>query len=446
MLPNSDLLLLLLICASLGTPTSQAQEYLKLRLLRRTPLPSGRQALALDSLRLSSSSSTTTTSSSVPIVSGASSGAGQYFVDLRIGTPPQRIRLVADTGSDLVWARCSPCRGPGCSARHPPGSAFLPRLSSSFAPFHCYDPSCRLVPHPRHSPRCPRSRLHSPCRFRYSYADRSSAAGFFSRETATLNASSGRAARLPALPFGCAFNVSTGPSIGAARGVLGLGRGPISFPYHAAPRFGATFSYCLPDYTLSPPPTSYLLIGAAPRHRHQNLSFTPLLSNPLSPTFYYIRILSASIDATPLPIDPSVWALDPASGAGGTVIDTGTTLSFLPAPAYLQILRAVAKRLPRAALAGSPPGFDLCVNASAEGLRLPRLAFRLLGGAELSPPPANYFIDTAEGVRCLALQPVSPTGPGFGVIGNLMQQGFLFVFDLDRAASRLAFSRTGCID
>ena len=74
------------------------------------------------------------------------------------------------------------------------------------------------------------------------------------------------------------------------------------------------------------------------------------------------------------------------------------------------------------------------------------LGFRLLGGAELAPPPENYFIDTAEGVRCLGLQPVSRTGPGFGVIGNLMQQGFLFVFDLDRATSRLGFSRTGCID
>ncbi|KAL0327042.1 UNVERIFIED_CONTAM: hypothetical protein Sangu_1782200 [Sesamum angustifolium] len=72
---------------------------------------------------------------------------------------------------------------------------------------------------------------------------------------------------------------------------------------------------------------------------------------------------------------------------------------------------------------------------------LPQLSFKLSGGALFSPPPQNYFIDTAEGVKCLALQPVVSES-GFSVIGNLMQQGYTLEFDKDR--SRLGFTRHGC--
>ncbi|KAJ0987180.1 hypothetical protein J5N97_005536 [Dioscorea zingiberensis] len=431
---------LLLLLFSHGTQSTR--DYLKLQLHHANNLPSPEQTLAFDSTRLSYLSSAATTppnALSAPIISGASSGAGQYFVDFHIGTPPQRIRLVADTGSDLVWARCSACRT-DCSPRHPPGTSFLPRHSTTFSPFHCYHPACRLVPHPSRA--CNRTRLHSPCRYRYSYADTSSSAGFFSRDVATLNASSGKPARIPDLPFGCAFNVSAGPGLASAHGVMGLGRGPISFPSHAARRFGNVFSYCLLDYTLSPPPTSFLLIGDAKKKPKfiPELSFTPLLSNPVSPTFYYIRITAASVDGTALPIDPDVWAIDPETGNGGTIIDSGTTLSFLPDAAYNQILSAMARKIPEAfKLSPGPPGFDLCMNASSSGLQMPKLVFKLLGGAVFEPPSGNYFIDAADGVTCLALQPADS---GFGVIGNLMQQGFLFVFDRD--ASRLGFSRNGC--
>ncbi|MGS7457592.1 pepsin-like aspartyl protease, partial [Mycobacterium tuberculosis] len=50
---------------------------------------------------------------------------------LHLGTPPQPLLLVADTGSDLIWVSCSACKN--CSTR-PPHSAFLARHSSTFEP------------------------------------------------------------------------------------------------------------------------------------------------------------------------------------------------------------------------------------------------------------------------------------------------------------------------
>ncbi|KAK1277488.1 Aspartic proteinase nepenthesin-1 [Acorus gramineus] len=455
---------LILLTLSTTTTTTESQQHytIKLPLLRITPSITPQQSLIRDRIRYSSlfSSSSSPPSPSpspspltAPLVSAASSGSGQYLVDLRLGIPPQPpLRLVADTGSDLIWTRCSACLS-NCSSsslrrhRHRP-SAFHFRRSSSFRPHHCYDPPCRLVPHPRH--RCdPHRHLHNPCRYSYTYSDLSVSAGYFSRDVFTLNSSSSSSAvRRLRLSFGCAANVSgpslTGSTFGSATGVLGLGRGPTSFPSQiASSRSGGdnddVFSYCLMDYTLSPPPTSFLLIGGFPSAASTKMRFTPLLPNPpTSPTFYYVGIESVSVDGSVVPIDRSIWAVD-SMGGGGTVVDSGTTLTFLPGKAYRKIVAAVQRRLTTAEAAA---GFDLCVNTSSEAAaRMPRVEFGLRGGAKFGPPPENYFIEAVEGLRCLAMQAVR-SGGGTAVIGNLMQQGFLFVFD--RAQSRLGFTRTDC--
>ncbi|XP_047342591.1 aspartic proteinase NANA, chloroplast [Impatiens glandulifera] len=427
--------------AGAGGATVPPDQCLKLRLLRRENSPSLSDTLFSDLLRLSKLNHPR--NPQLPLTSGASAGVGQYFVDLHVGSPPQRLLLVADTGSDLVWVRCSACRN--CSAR-PSGSAFLARHSESFKLHHCYDKECQLAPRPIDAV-CNHTRLHSPCQFDYSYVDGSRTSGLFSSEEMTFNTTSGRLTKHDGLSFGCAFQVAgpslTGRSFNGANGVMGLGRGPISFVSQLGKNFGHKFSYCLMDYTLSPPPTSFLQIGGSLNNtvEQSRINYTPLLVNVLSPTFYYIGIQSVTVGGTRLQINPSIWSID-ESGNGGTVVDSGTTLTFLAEPGYRQILAAFRRRIKFPSPAELTPGFDLCINISGVSKpSLPRLSFKLGGGSVLSPPPRNYFIDTADGVKCLALQPVnSPTG--LSVIGNLMQQGFLFEFDKDR--SQLGFTRHSC--
>lgn len=197
------------------------------------------------------------------------------------------------------------------------------------------------------------------------------------------------------------------------------------------------------DYTVSPPPTSFLVIGD-----HQNddvstsqkMSFTPLLLNPQSPTFYYIGIKSVYVDDVKLRINPAVWLID-EMGNGGTVIDSGTTLTLFEESAYRKILTAFKRRVKLPSPAESVLGFDLCVNVSGVSRpSFPKLSFELVGKSVFRPPQRNYFIETSDQVKCLAIQPVNP-GSG-SVIGNLMQQGFLFEFDRDK--SRLGFTRHSC--
>lgn len=75
----------------------------------------------------------------MPLNSGAYAGTGQYFVRFQLGTPAQRFDLVADTGSDLTWAKC---RQRGDDNKSVSGRAFLPAESSSFRPILCSSDMC----------------------------------------------------------------------------------------------------------------------------------------------------------------------------------------------------------------------------------------------------------------------------------------------------------------
>lgn len=437
----------IIIFLHLITTTTSSLTSLKLPLHRHTPPLSATQILTSDSQRLAAISSKS------PISSAASLGSGQYLVTLQLGTPSQKLKLILDTGSDLIWTKCSACID--CTAHRRPGNtAFLARKSTSFRPHHCYNSQCHLVPHRKISPFrnfaasaavCNHTRRHSPCQYTYTYSDGSETTGFFSKETTTISTSSGDETEFKNINFGCAFHVAgsslTGKSFSGACGVLGLGRGPISFSTQLGRIYGNIFSYCLMDYTLSPPPISFLTIGNA--ENDSVLHFTPLVTNPLSPTFYYITIKYVYINQSKLPIHPSVWRLD-RFGNGGSVIDSGTTLTFLPMPAYDTILSAFDELLSDIPSPAEPtPGFDLCLDMTIaeENVTFPSLRFELAGGAAFEPPPSNYFIETEPGVMCWAVQPVGSV-TDFAVFGNLIQQGFLFEFD--RVKSRVGFSRHGC--
>ena len=67
----------------------------------------------------------------------AHSNDNEFYIKLSVGTPPQDLLLVMDTGSVVIWAPCTTdyvcnnCR------------VFLPRKSSSAVQVKCADPKCK---------------------------------------------------------------------------------------------------------------------------------------------------------------------------------------------------------------------------------------------------------------------------------------------------------------
>ncbi|PKI76695.1 hypothetical protein CRG98_003004 [Punica granatum] len=327
--------------------------------------------------------------------------------------------MVLDTGSDIVWIQCAPCRK--CYSQTDP--VFDPSKSRSFANIPCSSPLCRRLD----SPGCYN---RQKCLYQVSYGDGSFTMGELSTETLTF-----RRTRVGRVALGCGHD-NEGLFVGAA-GLLGLGRGRLSFPSQIGRRFNNKFSYCLVDRSATSKPSSVVFGNSA---LSRAARFTPLVRNPKLDTFYYLELLGISVGGTRVPgITASLFKLGPA-GNGGVIIDSGTSVTRLTRPAYIALrdsFRVGASNLKRA------PDFslfDTCYDLSGKTeVKVPTVVLHFRG-ADVSLPASNYLIPVdTDGSFCFAF---AGTMSGLSIIGNIQQQGFRVSFDL--AGSRVGFAPRAC--
>ncbi|KAG6667089.1 hypothetical protein I3843_01G072200 [Carya illinoinensis] len=353
------------------------------------------------------------------VISGLAQGSGEYFTRIGVGTPPKYVYMVLDTGSDVVWVQCAPCRK--CYTQVDP--LFDPRKSRSFAGISCGSPLCLKLD----SPGC---NSRKTCLYQVSYGDGSFTTGDFSTETLTF-----RGTRVGRVALGCGHN-NQGLFVGAA-GLLGLGRGRLSFPTQTGRRFNRKFSYCLVDRSASSRPSSVVFGDPAVS---RTARFTPLLANPKLDTFYYVELLGISVGGTPVRgISASFFKLD-RTGNGGVIIDSGTSVTRLTRPAYNALRDAFRTGTSTLKRAQDFSLFDTCYDLSGKTeVKVPTVVLHFRG-ADVALPATNYLIPVdSDGTFCFAF---AGTMSGLSIVGNIQQQGFRVVFDL--AGSRVGFAPRGC--
>ncbi|KAF2318831.1 hypothetical protein GH714_011046 [Hevea brasiliensis] len=195
-------------------------------------------------------------------------------VSLTVGSPPQNVTMVLDTGSELSWLHCKKAQGLN--------SIFSPFASKTYVKVPCSAPTCRTRTRDLTIPvSCDAAKL---CHVIISYADASSTEGNLAFETFRIGSSS-----RPATIFGC---MDTGFSSNAEEdakttGLMGMNRGSLSFINQMGYR---KFSYCISGLDSF----GVLLLGDASLPWLKPLSYTPLvqISTPLP---YLIGIVSAEI-------------------------------------------------------------------------------------------------------------------------------------------------------
>ncbi|KAF8022085.1 hypothetical protein BT93_G2279 [Corymbia citriodora subsp. variegata] len=380
---------------------------------------------------------------------GASAGGKLPFrhnvtltVSLSIGSPPQPATMVLDTGSELSWLRCT-------SPTEPSQPVFRPLSSKSYAPVPCSSPTCaartRDLPVPA-SCDAPTKRCHVVV----SYADASSAEGTLASETLLI----GPSAR-PGFLFGCMDSgQSSSPDEDAkTTGLMGMNRGSLSL----VTQMGlGKFSYCISGLDSS----GVLLFGDAGFDWVGPLNYTPLvqISTPL-PYFdrvaYTVQMQGIKVSGKVLPLPKSVFEPD-HTGAGQTMVDSGTQFTFLLGPVYTELRNEFARQTGGALRALNDPNFvfqgamDLCYLVPSARPELPelpevRLVFR---GAEMSVPGPRLLYRVpgemrgSDWVYCFTFGNSDLLGIEAFVIGHHHQQDMWMEFDLEK--SRVGFAGVRC--
>lgn len=367
--------------------------------------------------------------------SGVPLGTGEYFIDVFIGTPAVHTRLILDTGSDLNWVQCLPCNS--CFDQH--GPIFNPNSSSSYQPIACSDPRCGLITSPEPSRTC--KNPTDPCPYFYWYGDQSNTTGDLALETFTVNLTSKDSHRVDEVIFGCG-HWNKGLFHGAA-GLLGLGRGPLSFASQLRDLYGHTFSYCLVDRDSDLSVSSKLIFGESnhPTLRYNYTSFLTGNANAVD-TFYYVEVKGIKVGGVMLKIPDDTWRMG-EDGGGGTIVDSGTTLSYFGEPAYDIIREAFVKKVMYPMIEDFPV-LSPCYNVSGiENVVMPGLSIVFKDGGTWDFPVENYFIRLEpEGIMCLAI--LGSPKKGLSIIGNYQQQNFHVLYDMKEL--KLGFAPMRCAE
>nr|XP_015629501.2 aspartic proteinase nepenthesin-1 [Oryza sativa Japonica Group] len=373
-------------------------------------------------------------SASAPVSPGAYDNGvptTEYLVHLAIGTPPQPVQLTLDTGSDLIWTQCQPC--PACFDQALP--YFDPSTSSTLSLTSCDSTLCQGLPVA--SCGSPKFWPNQTCVYTYSYGDKSVTTGFLEVDKFTFV---GAGASVPGVAFGCGL-FNNGVFKSNETGIAGFGRGPLSLPSQL--KVG-NFSHCFTTITGAIPSTVLLDLPADLFSNGQGaVQTTPLIQyakNEANPTLYYLSLKGITVGSTRLPVPESAFAL--TNGTGGTIIDSGTSITSLPPQVYQVVRDEFAAQIKLPVVPGNATGHYTCFSAPSQAKPdVPKLVLHF-EGATMDLPRENYVFevpdDAGNSIICLAIN----KGDETTIIGNFQQQNMHVLYDLQN--NMLSFVAAQC--
>ncbi|MCL7036163.1 hypothetical protein MKW94_026193 [Papaver nudicaule] len=334
-----------------------------------------------------------------------------YFTVLRISTSPAiQYVLLMDTGSSVTFIQCFPCDL--CYNQIAP--IFDPKQSLTYKVKYCADFEYKR------SICTGGCNERGECAYSSHYGDGSYSRGVIAEEISRFGRKDDIVMNLT---FGCAHN-SNG-SFNGSDGILGLGRGKLSFPSQIERKFGfKKFSYCLMDRSETEPSIySTLRFGPDVLDPQNDVVYTPMIQNPKSPSHYFINLTGISVAGKLIPVHTSL--------PNGMLVDSGSILTWFPTIIYEDVrdsFHDAALRL----------GWNPLDMVSA-----PEVALHFDGDDKpvVKLRTQNVVVNLpGMNVYCLAFLPSK--SEGLGVLGNQQQQGIRVVYD--NLQSAIGFDPLSC--
>ncbi|XAR69939.1 Nepenthesin [Bertholletia excelsa] len=356
-------------------------------------------------------------SSPAPPQSQIVAAGGDYLMRIAIGSPPHEFFAIADTGSDFCWIQCLPCLA--CYKQTSP--IFDPTRSSSYKTTPCNSSLCQQDVE---RPGC----TSNVCQYAIIYADSSSTQGDVASETFTFASTSGSNPTIafPNIAFGCS-HATSGDFDQAGAGLVGLGGGPLSLISQLKKFIDKKFSYCLQPPRSSLNVTSKLSFGQNAIVSGPGTVSTPLVKNPLGDTFYTVSFESIYVGNKRLALNDS---------AKNTIIDSGTTFTFLEASFYDEFESELKQAIKGEPKPDSQKEFKLCYGNDSN-INFPTIKVKFVGAdGDLKLTTDNVFVENGD-LLCLAMFPSQ-----LSIFGAISQKNFLVGYELVK--QRVSFKPTDC--
>ncbi|CAN0829796.1 Aspartic proteinase CDR1 [Linum grandiflorum] len=329
----------------------------------------------------------------------------EYLVKISLGRPSFPIIAVPDTGSDIIWTQCKPCRN--CYKQIAP--LFDPRKSATYRNVSCSSRIC-----PKVGSSC---RNGDVCGYTMNYGDQSYTIGDVAIDTLTLNSTTGRPIAFHNMIIGCGHD-NFGTFANTTSGIVGLGGGPASLVSQLGSTISGKFSYCLPPFGSKKPSTLSFGQSAIVSHGIR----TPLLSDKSNPTSYYLQLDAISVGTKRVPFPNLGGALCP-TGQGNIIIDSGTSLTLVPEGVLSQLQDAVDSQV-RGGTPSQVEGMAPCYNDLGR-LIVPNVTMHFQGG-DVVLTRMNTFVEAGDNVYCFAFVETD----SIAIYGNVAQHNFLVGYDI----------------
>lgn len=433
-------LILILICQSADTKTTHSppsQSHLSIPLFHRDMLAMKKNNVDYKTLVNSYEGSLYHTSVYNKL-------GGDYVAYFWVGSPPQRVGFLIDTGSRLMWLQCLPCEE---CYNQTEGPIFDPAQSSSYQEIECNSIQCHHEAHiiepcngydyegisTNNS-----TTAEEQCRYHYGYADGETTGGRMIKEKLTFIMDQ---EAVENIVMGCSDSFG-GNYTGKYAGILGLNHGP----YSILDQLGVTnFSFCLPNPSFKDL-TTLDFFYPGPKSTSETVITPFMIPRFEKSNQYYVSFSGISINDILLPIPLSYWHRSSSSGNGddnGVLIDSGSSITWFPKEVYTIFRDSFVKFTSKALHQLEHPAtiqvrYDACFKRHPfEGttdtdLHFPIVKFHFISNSmftasSITLTTSQLFLDMDNNTYCLAFAPASYN---FTIIGSHQLQGTRLTFDL----------------
>ncbi|KAK3204515.1 hypothetical protein Dsin_018561 [Dipteronia sinensis] len=360
--------------------------------------------------------------------SGRPDGVGLYYAKIGIGTPSKDYYVQVDTGTDIMWVNCIECKE--CPRRSSLGielTLYDVRDSSTGNPVPCDQEFCYEF----YGAPLSDCTTNMSCPYLDIYGDGSSTAGYFVKDVVQYDRVSGDLETTSAngsLIFGCGARQSgdlDSSNEEALDGIIGFGKSNSSMISQLASsgRVKNMFAHCLDGINGG----GIFAIGHVVQ---PEVNMTPLVPNQ---PHYNINMTAVQVGRDFLNLTTDIIGV---GDRRGTIIDSGTTLAYLPEMVYEPLVSKIISQQPDLKVRTVQDEYTCFQYSGSVDDGFPNVTFHFENLVFLKVYPHEYLFPF-EGLWCIGWQNSglqSRDRKNVTLLGDLVLSNKLVLYDLENQA------------